>query len=491
MNGFKHLLSLLILASSVEAMDLAPSVKPGCRIYGYRSESDTNMHFMLKKVVEATDCSYNTVVQTLRDNDISLCDDHTLFLLNDTSVMLIEFDDDEKSAWDDEYEKTWTPIQETEIPDIEGMVVLGPFNEIAPVRASNIPFVTLPDLPKTNQYDFSTTVPDYDPWVSMTVPEYPLDEKSLMEIFGDLSLYGDLPVPGEGPTSGPTEDLPQALPVKVGLPNLGAVTCYANSLLQCLVSVPSFYDRLYEACLNLQLTNETLGGSMFVILRNMKAGIVPSNQELLDFLSSVYADLKGTINICDESVNFIQSDSAEVLAAIFEFLTVNLIPPEQRPFITLDGGAIDDIFGLLVTDTRVSHTGNVQKHSRSEYMLTLNASSEVLAQLDSMQDQLEIVNALAMFAAQGADVGYYEAAQQIDNVLMRANLEEMIMSSLFPDETVSEGQVMETITKSFNKLPPFLFINYSRSGYGYRIGNPIDFPMKYTICTLYLKLNPF
>lgn len=478
MNGFKLSISFLVLISSVDA---------ACKIVYYRSEPDN--HFLLRQDVRADECSYSSVIQSLRNQGLAPGEIHSVFKLDNNSVLVYDLDDDVKSVWDDDYELTWEPISAERLPETGALELLEPEGKPEPVAWNAKPMASLPEPPV--MYPESL---DYDPWASMkmddlTLPEFTWNDVS--DWYPTAAADGptfddDLPTPGaSGPISRASE-LYDATPTasaigKIGLPNLGGVTCYANSLLQCLYHIPQFRERLGEAVTSLKLKDETLAGSMNAIFKDIEASVKPSEDKMFAFVSSICDKLNRTVSVCNDEGHWVQSDSAEVLTAIFEYLNVELLPEPKPLQVQLGQGWLDDIFGLINAETRVTHEGTTSKMVRSEYMLTLKASPEALNQFMMMFDDIANASELQAMASVGVPLEreQLQFISQVEDSMVRMKLGAMISELLRPDETVGEeGKVYETITKSFTKLPSCLFINFSRSGFGYRLSNAIDFPMR-------------
>ena len=273
---------------------------------------------------------------------------------------------------------------------------------------------------------------------------------------------------------------------KVGLINHDSKTCYANSLIQCLYHVPHFYYRLGTATKKLDLGEDTVPGALWTIFKDMAAGNVPVEDKMTDLIT-VMNEYLSAAGLLREGDRFYQNDSAEILTELIEHLNEVLVFG-SRPALMPNVGLFDDLFGITYHETRK----NIDGHVTMDQLITQNmikvVADPAIIEKQTSKDQVELRTRLEVFEQLGQTEGglspeegkaYAELKGTLDD-LEELDLQGLIISTAAIGESRNtQGIVMEEQQSTIIKLPPYLFINFSRSGHEYRLDNPIGFPLKY------------
>lgn len=276
---------------------------------------------------------------------------------------------------------------------------------------------------------------------------------------------------------------------RTGLINIKAKTCYANAFLQCLAHIPHFYFRLGSAVKIHGEHADPVATSMWPILKGIHAGTQPIEAQMNVFVSRLSENLQDVFLAVEGE--FIQSDSAEVLTSLIGHLNQSLTNA-FRPNIMRNGGMFDDLFGIFLHEQRVHDTTETEDRDLIEHMLTLKAEPRVIQQSISTAPDRDQMRLLRNQLQSGIPLNHQE--QVLYTELQRRipqstlSLETMILALTEAEETLREsGKVATTITRQIKALPPYLFVNFSRSGHEhqkdetieFRLDDSIDFPVEY------------
>jgi hypothetical protein len=273
-----------------------------------------------------------------------------------------------------------------------------------------------------------------------------------------------------------------------GLINIDEKTCYANAFLQCLAHVPHFYFRIGTA---IKLKGDDAAPyikSMWTILKGINAGKQPTEEQMTDFVIKLNDAIKAKVPLISNE-GFIQSDSAEVLEFLLAHLNSDLVFG-HTPVVMKNEHTFDDLFGIFKIEARKNRNSEGTLEDITSNMLRVHPAPEIVSEHWAYAVKKEKMMELAKKPMTAQQEIEFAAFSNTVAPSARLDLEQLIFATLDDDISVNElGDWQTKITQQIKALPPYLFINFSRSMSDYskelgrpvsfRMGNPIEFPLKY------------
>lgn len=276
---------------------------------------------------------------------------------------------------------------------------------------------------------------------------------------------------------------------RVGLININDKTCYANAFIQCLHHNPRFTFILEQAVRQKGLNPaHSIAAAMWDIMRIMKTmhgEERPSENQMAGFINLMNRDLG--IELKQEEL-FIQSDSSEVLSKLLEQLNLDLAL--GRNPILGTSGILGDLFGIESQLKITNHRDDSRSSTtlESTMMMLVSPSAEVVefnsnVDVDQLFGDLQFQRE-ALKNPDLYDISKETATKRIAEleaqipVFDGIRLTDLIPTLIQEDQTLDGLELVTSTKRSYQKLPPYLFLGLDRSGYGRRILNPLEFPLR-------------